>query len=201
MLPPDDPRPTRWAAELDAMISTAVSDDQVASVTADIQSEADAIRRSVVPPAPFSFTLTGRSGVIELQVANTSADFLTVILRASSTKLSFPGSTEPTVGPSDSDAADHIVTVRPNAETSVVIPVRAKSNGTSPITFRLLTPAGEELDQPVTITATVTAFTGLGQVLTAGLVLVLLTWWGTHWRSRRRAALAEVRERHPSGPQ
>ena len=60
---------------------------------------------------------------------------------------------------------------------------------------------GETIDDPVTVTATVTAFTGLGQVLTAGLVLVLLTWWATHWRSRRRAALEEVRGRHPSGAQ
>ncbi len=161
--------------------------------------EADAIRGSVTPPDPFTFTLTGRSGDIEIQLANTSRDPLTVILRASSPKLSFPGSTDPTVGPADADAGDHTITLRPNDKQSVVIPVRAKSNGTSPITVQLLTPAGEEIGEPVTITATVTAFTGLGQVLTAGLVLVLLTWWATHWRSRRRAALSDVRERHPSG--
>ena len=197
MLPADDPRPTAWAIELDAMISTALTDEEVMAATAEIQSEADAIRGAVVPPAPFSFTLTGRSGDIELQVANTSSDVLTVILRASSAKLSFPGSIEPEVGPPDADAGDQIVTLRPNDDTAVIIPVRAKSNGTSPVTIQLLTPAGETIDDPVTVTATVTAFTGLGQVLTAGLVLVLLTWWATHWRSRRRAALAEVRERHP----
>ncbi len=201
MLPAGDPRPQTWAIQLDAMISTALSDAEVAVETAEIQSEADAIRGSVVPPAPFSFTLTGRSGDIELQLANTSDDSLTVILRASSAKLSFPGSTEPTVGPPDADAGDQIVTLRPNDETAVIIPVRAKSNGTSPITIQLLTPLGETIDDPVTVTATVTAFTGLGQVLTAGLVLVLLTWWATHWRSRRRAALDEGRGRHPSGAQ
>jgi hypothetical protein len=201
MLPIGDPRPTTWATQLDAMISTAVSDTEAAAVTSRIQSEADAIRASLVPPAPFSFTLTGRSGVIELQVTNTSDDPLSVILRTSSPKVSFPDSTEPTVGPASPDAGDHLVTVRPNDEQAFVIPVRAKSNGTSPITVQMLTPAGEEIGQPVTLTATVTAFTGLGQVLTAGLVLVLLTWWATHWRSRRRAAVLEVRERHPSGPQ
>ena len=199
MLPTDDPRPASWALQLGALISTAVSDEQVLEVTSGIQSEADAIRGSVTPPDPFTFTLTGRSGDIEIQLANTSSDPLTVILRASSPKLSFPDSTTPVVGPPDADAGDHLFTLRPNDEQSVIIPVRAKSNGTSPITVQLLTPAGEEIDEPVTITATVTAFTGLGQVLTAGLVLVLLTWWATHWRSRRRAALSEVRERHPSG--
>ena len=38
----------------------------------------------------------------------------------------------------------------------------------------------------MTLTARVSALTGLGQVLTGGFILVLLTWWFTHWRSRRR---------------
>jgi class 3 adenylate cyclase len=64
------------------------------------------------------------------------------------------------------------------------------------------TPAGEALGEPVTLTARVTALTGLGQVLTGGLVLVLLTWWFTHWRNRRRSELAsDGRERHPSNGQ
>ena len=75
-------------------------------------------RRGRSRPTPFTFTLTGRSGDIELQLGNTSDDSLTVILRASSPKLSFPGSTEPTVGPPDADAGDHIVTLRPNDETA-----------------------------------------------------------------------------------
>jgi hypothetical protein len=201
MLPADDPRTTAWADELDAMISTALSDDEVVAATTTIQTDVDSIRSSIVAPAPFSFTLTGHSGDVELQIGNTSDDSLTVILRAASAKLSFPGSEAPTVGPRDADAGDQIVTLEPNDETTVIVPVRAKSNGTSPITIQLLTPLGETIGDPVTVTATVTAFTGLGFVLTGGLVLVLLSWWATHWRSRRRAALNEVRERHPSGAQ
>ena len=34
MLPPDDPRPDRWATTLDAMLSTAIDDDQAAVVAA-----------------------------------------------------------------------------------------------------------------------------------------------------------------------
>ena len=84
-------------ADLDGASATT----EVAAVTTAIQSEADAIRGSVVPPDPFTFTLTGRSGDIEIQLGNTSDDPLTVILRASSPKVSFPESTEPTVGPPD----------------------------------------------------------------------------------------------------
>ena len=139
--------------------------------------------------------------MIELQVTNTSDDPLTVILRASSTEGLVPGIHRAgrrsclvgRRGPHRHGAPER----RDMRSSSRFEP---KSNGTSPITVQMLTPAGEEIGEPVTLTATVTAFTGLGQVLTAGLVLVLLTWWATHWRSRRRAALLEVRERHPSGP-
>jgi hypothetical protein len=91
------------------------------------------------------------------------------------------------------------VTLRPLDETSVIIPVEAEANGTSSINLIVSTPAGEPLGEPVTLTARVTALTGLGQVLTGGLVLVLVTWWFTHWRNRRRDALANGgRGRHPS---
>jgi hypothetical protein len=89
--------------------------------------------------------------------------------------------------------------LRPLDETSVIVPVEAEANGTSPINLVVSTPAGTALGEPVTLTARVTALTGLGQVLTGGLMLVLLTWWFTHWRNRRRAAMVgDGRERHPS---
>jgi hypothetical protein len=199
MLPPDDPRPDRWATTLNAMLSTAIDDDQAAVVAGQVQAEADALRDAVVPPAPFKFTLTGRSGDIEVQVGNTSDEPLEVVLRFSSPKLSFPESTPPPDDPEATDVGDVAVTLRPNDETSFVIPVRAKSNGTSPITVEVLTPAGESIADPVTITSRVSAFTGLGQVLTAGFLLVLLSWWFAHWRSRRRADIESGRDRHPSG--
>jgi hypothetical protein len=116
----------------------------------------------------------------------------------SSPKLSFPDSSPPDGDPAATDTGDHRVTLRPNDDTSVIIPVRAKSNGTSPITVEVLTPAGESIAEPVTITSRVTAFTGLGQVLTAAFILVLLSWWFAPWRSKRRAGIEEGRDRHPS---
>ena len=198
MLPADDPRPDRWATELNALLSTAIDDTQAEEVAAGIQAEADALRGAVAPPAPFKFTLTGRSGDIEVQVGNTSDEPLDVVLRLSSPKLSFPDSTPPLDDPDATDTGDHTVRLRPNDETSVIVPVRAKSNGTSPITVEVRTPAGETIGEPITITSRVTAFTGLGQVLTGGFVLVLLTWWFAHWRGRRRADIERGRDRHPS---
>ena len=156
-------------------------------MTAELLAEADAIRDAVVLPEPFTFTLTGRSGTIEVRLGNSGPDPLTVDLRLESPKVLFPEGAQ-------------TVTLRPDDQTSVVVPVEARSNGTSAITLTVSTPAGEPLDDPVTLTSRVTGFTGLGQVLTGGFVLVLLTWWFTHWRAKRRAeAIDDGRERHPTG--
>jgi hypothetical protein len=186
MLPPDDPRPAQWSSQLDNLISTGYTDADVQAATAALLAEADALKQAVELPDPFAFTLTGRSGAIEVRIANTSDDPLDVVVGFEASKVDFPD-------------GDQRVTLRPQDETSVIVPVEAEANGTSSINLVVSTPAGEPLGEPVTLTARVTALTGLGQVLTGGLVLVLLTWWFTHWRNRRRGALAnDGRERHPS---
>lgn len=186
MLPPDDPRPAEWTAEFDSLISTGYSDAEVEAATAELLAEADELKQAVQLPEPFTFTLTGRSGTIEVRIGNTLDEPLDVVVALDSTKVTFP-------------EGDQRVTLRPLDETSVIVPVEAESNGTSSINLVVATPAGEALGEPVTLTARVTALTGLGQVLTGGLVLVLLTWWFTHWRNRRRSELTgNGRERHPS---
>lgn len=177
MLPADDPRPAEWTAELESLISTAYSDAEVIAATASMIAEAQRLTSAVGLPDPFTFTLTGRTGTIEIRLTNSIDEPLDVLVHLESTKLTFPD-------------GDQIVTLFPSGETSVIVPVEARSNGTSSIDLVVSTPAGETLDDPVALTARVTALTGLGQVLTAGFVLVLVTWWFTHWRSRRRAALA-----------
>jgi hypothetical protein len=98
-----------------------------------------------------------------------------VVVRLSSPRLNFP-------------EGDVEVRLAPEDTTVVEIPVEARSNGTSPVTVEILTPSLDPLTEPVTLTSRFTALTGLGQVLTAGLLLILLTWWFSHWRVRRRAA-------------
>jgi len=185
MLPDDDPRPPQWGDELDTLISTGYSDDEVEAATAALVTEATELKQAIMLPEPFTFTLTGRSGPIEIRLGNTSDERLKVLIGLDSTKVEFPD-------------GDQVVTLRPNGETSVIIPVEARSNGTSSIDLSVSTPAGEPLSDPVTLTSRVTGFTGLGQVLMGGLILVLLTWWFTHWRAGRRESIAEGRQRHPT---
>jgi hypothetical protein len=186
MLRADDPRPARWSTQLDLLISTGYSDAEVEVATAELVAEAVALEQAVELPEPFTFTLTGRSGTIEVRIGNTIDEPLDVVVELASTKITFP------------EGAQR-VTLRPLDETSVIVPVEAEANGTSSINLVVSTPAGEVLGEPVTLTARVTALTGLGQVLTGGFVLILLTWWFTHWRNRRRAELVgDGRDRHPS---
>ncbi|MEZ5256653.1 MAG: hypothetical protein R2705_07125 [Ilumatobacteraceae bacterium] len=55
----------------------------------------------------------------------------------------------------------------------------------------------------MTFTVRATALTGLGQVVSGALVVVLITRWLQHWRSRRRTrrtAQAAAHDAHPSMP-
>ncbi len=186
MLAPNDPRPIEWAAELEALISTAYSDADVEAATTALAAQADALEQAVELPDPFTFTLTGRSGTIEIQLGNTSNEPLNVVVQLESSKVEFPD-------------GNREVTLRPNDETTVIVPVEARANGTSSITLTVTTPAGVAIDEPVTLTSRVTGFTGFGQLLTGGFILVLLTWWLSHWRSKRRPlADDDGRDRHPT---
>jgi hypothetical protein len=147
----------------------------VENQVAPILTATDQIRAAVVPPEPFTFTLTGRSGDIEIRLSNSSTDPLRVTMSLSSPKLRFP-------------EGDVDVLLRPNGVTTVTIPVEARANGTSAVDVTLSTPAGQQLGDTVTLTSRVNSLTGFGQVLTGGLIIVLLTWWFSHWRSKRRGS-------------
>jgi len=189
MLPENDSRLAQWTVDLDKLISTGYTDTEVEAAAEELLNQADQLKRAVRLPEPFTFTLTGRSGTIEIRMYNDLDEPLDVLLQFSSPKVAFP-------------QGDRVVTLRPNGETSVIVPVEARSNGTSSISVQVSTPAGEVLAEPISLTSRVTSLTGLGQVLTAGFVLVLLTWWFTHWRSKRRAELQDDgRDRHPSTSQ
>lgn len=176
MLPTADPRPDEWTTTLTSLLSTAYDDDDVDESIAALAADAERLRDAVALPNPFTFTMTGRQGSIEVRIANSIDETLIVRLALASAKVSFP-------------EGDRVVTLDPSGETSVIVPVQARSNGTSTIELSLMTPAGEPLDGPVTLTARVTALAGLGQVITVGLLLVVASWWYSSWRTRRRRAL------------
>ncbi len=175
MLAADDQRPAMWTRQLDSFVSTAFDDETVEAQLDELLAEGQRLRDGVVAPEPFTFTLTGRTGDIDIRVGNDLDEPLNVVVRLTSPRLAFP-------------EGDIAVTLAPDDDTIINVPVVARSNGTSPVTVEVLTPppTSVSLTDPVTLTSRVNALTGLGQVLTAALFLILLTWWFSHWRARRR---------------
>jgi hypothetical protein len=175
--------PTRneiWQAELDTLLSTGLTDEEAGAELDRISAETTEVRDRVEPPAPFTFTLTGRSSPLRWNLRNNGDEELEVVVRASSPKLTFP-------------EGDQRVTLLPLSATEVVIPVDARTLGTSAIGIEVLTPAFEQrVTEPVVLTARVNALTGLGQVVTGGALLVLGSWWFAHFRRRRRRRLAAI---------
>ena len=176
----DPTRNEMWQAELDTLLSTGLTDEEAGAELDRISAETAEVRARVEAPAPFTFTLTGRSSPLRWNLRNNGDEDLEVVVRASSPKLTFP-------------EGDQLVTLAPGTATEVVIPVEARTLGTSAIGVEVLTPAFEQrVTDPVVLTARVNALTGLGQVVTGGALLVLLSWWFAHFRRRRRRRLAAI---------
>lgn len=176
---PDDEQRTRWLTELDALLSTGYTDEDVTTRVDRITGEIDAVRSSVEPPEPFTFTLTGRDQTLRLNIRNTADDDRTIIVRAISNKLRFPG-------------GDQEVTLPPGV-SEVAIPVEARANGTSSVEIQLLTPVFQQRIGPSSfLEARVNAISGLGQTITGIALVLLLTWWFSHFHRRRRARLAAM---------
>ena len=59
----------------------------------------------------------------------------------------------------------------------------------------MLTPVGSlPVQDPLVLTARVNALSGLGQLVTGGALLVLISWWYGHFRRRRRIRRALIGE-------
>lgn len=188
MLPADATGPAEWNRLSDRLVTSAMTDDQATRLATEIRAELASIRGAVVLPDAFSFTLTGRRSTVRVKLENTGVEPLAVQVRLISSKLLFPD------GP-------QTVTLEPGQVTEVKIAIEARTNGKIPVTLEVYTPNGRtRLGVPVPLSARVSAISGLGNLVTGALALVLLTWWVRHVRNNRRArAAAEAAGRHPVG--
>jgi Family of unknown function (DUF6049) len=189
MLPDDDPRVDEWTRLIDVLPTTALTDQQADGIATDLRAEYDAILASVEAPNGFSFNLTGTAGTVPVTLRNNSDIPLNVRVRMSSSKLLFPD-------------GDQNVVLAPLAFTEVKIAIEARSNGRFPVTLEVLTPLGDVLvTEPVPLTASINALSGVGNLLTGAFLLVLFAWWMRHIRKNRRQRRAtEAAERHPATP-
>jgi hypothetical protein len=127
-----------------------------------------------------TYRLTAREGKIPLTLVNDNPFDVRVAVDLTSDKLLFAGS--PIAG--RREIAD--VTVRANGTTTQAIPVKTRTSGAFPMRITVRAPSGLEIGR-TTYTITSTVASGVGLFLSIGAVLFLLLWWGSHWRTVRRA--------------
>jgi hypothetical protein len=176
---PDRGQREAWLGALDRLVSTGLTDEQVESELERITGEIESVLGSIELPEPFTFTLTGRTSDLRLNVRNTTDEDRTVVVRAVSPKLSFP-------------AGDQTITLPPGV-TEIVIPVAARANGSSSVEVQLLTPVfNQRIGPSAFLEARVNAISGLGPLITGIAIVLLLSWWFSHFRRRRRARLAAL---------
>jgi hypothetical protein len=189
MLTDDDASVDAWDARLHTALAPQLSEAEAGGRITAVDAEIATVRAAVLPPETFSFTVTGRDTDIPLRVENTGNRPLSVTVHVEAEKLNV-------LDP------DLEVVLAPNAITDVPVPVSPRSNGVFPVVVELRTPAGNQLTDPVELTARVSTLTGLGRVFTVGALLVLASWWFSWFRRRHRAEQARSRaaaqERHPS---
>ena len=183
MLPSDAPQYVAWTTSRLVMLDDRLSSDDFALYLKGFRNQLRLLRASVKVPQSLSFTLGGRKSDLRLQLRNDAAVDLTVSVEISSAKLQFPDE-------------DRIVTVPANGAIDLVIPVVARASGRFPIEVVLYTPDGMvQAGQRVQLTARVAAIAGLGLVVSGAATLVLLAWWLSHWRVKRRKSAAQ---KHPA---
>jgi hypothetical protein len=183
MLPPDAPQYVAWTTSQLVMLDDRLSSEEFASYFKGFRNQLRILRASVNVPESLSFTLGGRESDLRLQLRNDAAVDLTVSVKISSAKLQFPDE-------------ERIVTVPANGAIDLVIPVVARASGRFPIEVVLYTPDGlVQAGQRVQLTARVAAIAGLGLVVSGAAALVLLAWWLSHWRTKRRELAAK---KHPA---
>lgn len=178
LLPADSVLRDEWRRSWFVAGSTALADAQFVGHVRGLRARLRAQRESILVASSTTFTLGGRESDIRLQVRNDSVTDVSVVVELRSAKLQFP------------DGARSLV-VPAGSVVDLVVPVIARANGTFPLEIRLLTPEGGlALGPPTVVTARVTALAGLGQLITGIALVLLASWWYSHWRRRRLEAAA-----------
>ncbi|MEO6124524.1 MAG: hypothetical protein ABIR32_12510 [Ilumatobacteraceae bacterium] len=189
LLVEDQGRTDLWSRTIQTLESSSITEQQVDTTIQAITVQFDEITARIVGPANFKFTMNGQSTSLRTTVENLGDEPLNVVIHlgASQGKIEFPDN-------------DQVVTLEPGPNT-VTAEVRAKANGSSTILLKVLAPDGTQMAPDSVIEAQVNALTGLAQVLTGGMALVLMTWWVRNQRRNRRNRAAEIAlDNHPAGP-
>ncbi|MEY4147180.1 MAG: hypothetical protein RL278_736 [Actinomycetota bacterium] len=183
MLTVDAPQRMWWEDSLLLIQSSSLTADRFDTYLKGFRAQLRGFRASVSVPQSLTFTLSGKSSDLRLQLRNSATMSLSVLVTLSSAKLTFPEKPQ-------------VVTVAANSAVDVIVPVIARANGTFPLEVVLYTPDGSaQVGKRIRLSARVSALAGLGQLVTGVALLLLASWWVAHWRKQHRAKAVE---NHPA---
>ena len=183
MLTADAPQHETWRISRLSCGHDALNGDEFQSCIRGLRGQLRTLRNQVSIPESLTFTLGGRESELRLQVRNEAAQPLSVIVSMNSAKLQFPEGSQ-------------LVSIPPSSSMDLLFPVRARANGRFPVEVVLTTPDGNtQVGRRIPMTARVSALAGLGQVVTGASIIILLTWWVSHWRKKRRE---QASQNHPA---
>ena len=163
-----------WEDSLLLIQSDALNNDRFDQYLKGFKAQLRTFRASVSVPESLTFTLGGKTSDLRLQLRNSANMPLSVLVTLSSAKLTFPQKPQ-------------VVTVDANSAIDLIVPVIARANGTFPLEVVLYTPDGTaQVGKRIRLSARVSALAGLGQLATGVALLLLASWWFTHWRKQHR---------------
>lgn len=139
------------------------------------------VEKYIALPEKRTLTITSRENKIPVTIKNTSGSPITVIVRIDSDKLAFPKGTEFPV-------------ILREQNTTVKIPVKARTSGSFPITIEIASPSGNVVVAEQSATVRSTVVSGAGVAIAIASALFLAIWWGSHVRKTRKKPLAPVIE-------
>jgi hypothetical protein len=186
MLPTTNPLPAALELRLRVASAASLAPDARQSYLDAVNGELNNLANAVDPVPTRRITLASRTTEVPITLHRRIDGPIQVLLHLESPKLSFPQN-------------DILVTLD-NETVQERVSVRARANGTFPLTVRITTPQGDIPVAPASeLTVHATTLSGFGVVLTVGALLVLATWWVRHLRrTRRQKAMAATALHHPS---
>ena len=183
MLTTDAPSSMWWEDSFLLIQSDTLNSERFDQYLKGFRSQLRTFRASVSVPQSLTFTLSGKTSDLRLQLRNSANMPLSVLVTLSSAKLTFPEKPQ-------------VVTVAANSAVDLIVPVIARANGTFPLEVVLYTPDGTaQVGKRIRLSARVSALAGLGQLATGVALLLLASWWVAHWRKQHRVKAVE---NHPA---
>ena len=147
--------------------------------TASTQTLTESIRNDIALPEKRTLTITSRENEIPVTIRNTSGVPISVVVRIKSEKLAFPqGSSFPAL--------------LDEQNTTVQIPVKARTSGSFPLSIEIVTPSESVLVSKQSATVRSTAVSGAGMAIAGASALFLALWWASHIRRSRKKPIAPI---------